>query len=946
MAGKTKEELDIQKREDELLQLATELDARAKELDKREAALMKTAEAVAEKEASVTKRDSEVKTARAAFDADQRKLKADQSTLAAEQKKLADALTSLERAKAAVGNRERAVTEAERLRDTEYADLRAKLEAELTERRRKADLEYERLRATQKSELENELQALKTKLLAEIDKAESQERDRVRRQIAVERDSWDAEHQRSVAALAAEREKLVQAQIALGKEQQDFAKEKSEVEDERARLEDKDKRLEEKWRRRKAKLDGEVAELHAAAIAGYEARLKAAFDDNADLRKAIRVQTELLEGAETLKHMLGDRAPHEVIRELNSKTDEIARLSAELATRPTEEMRRRVSELETEIKNLSAENRRLNANLQEERSHSENGRESEMKFGDLSAELVQVTRQKETLEAEVKGLHAKLQQYLNPEQVPMVRAERVKEMETPLKRKVKSNSSIPGAALFVLQTKHVPWSQRPEANVDEIAWLDGIWASCNDYGIKFNRRLLDAFHTSLKSAEMSPITVLAGVSGTGKSQLPKLYSHFGGIFFESVSVQSNWDSQESMLGYFNSIDNHFDAQPILQFLAQAVHAKDGKYPSLKDYVCMVLLDEMNLAHPELYFAEFLSKLEQRRGDGAMPFIDVKLGSGQLPEPLYLGRNVLWTGTMNQDETTKSLSDKVLDRSNMIFFPRPKTLERRVELKKLNDQNRAKYPMTWKVWAQWLDNGQSLFTEKQIEPFKQILEVINNYLADAGRAIGHRVWQSVETYMSLYPRVRAARAKKNEKLLLAAMHDAFEDQLVLKVMPKLRGIETRGTGEKALNDIQALLKATGFESLDNDFQKARDLGHGQFMWQTAGYLQTKASESASAPEASADAQSAAPKIDVTSAPSAENPSEQPSNPEAADDVPQSVGEVPPRIEKFMERLSAEAKKKGVALSALKRKQIYRVLSPFGCNVPDLDLLEVLCRKGWK
>ena len=115
--------------------------------------------------------------------------------------------------------------------------------------------------------------------------------------------------------------------------------------------------------------------------------------------------------------------------------------------------------------------------------------------------------------------------------------------------------------------------------------------------------------------------MLAGVSGTGKSELPRLYSHFGGLYFEPLSVQPNWDSQESMLGFFNSIDNRFDAQPVLRFLAQsqkpwvpATDEHDG-YPGLADAVCMVLLDEMNLAHPELYFAEFLSKLELRRGRG-------------------------------------------------------------------------------------------------------------------------------------------------------------------------------------------------------------------------------------------------------------------------------------------------------------------------------------------
>jgi 5-methylcytosine-specific restriction endonuclease McrBC GTP-binding regulatory subunit McrB len=82
----------------------------------------------------------------------------------------------------------------------------------------------------------------------------------------------------------------------------------------------------------------------------------------------------------------------------------------------------------------------------------------------------------------------------------------------------------------------------------------------------------------------------------------------------SLAVQPNWDSQESMLGFFNSIDNKFDAQPVLRLLAQSQKAQAEGYPfGLKDAMNLILMDEMNLAHVELYFAEFLSKLELRRG---------------------------------------------------------------------------------------------------------------------------------------------------------------------------------------------------------------------------------------------------------------------------------------------------------------------------------------------
>lgn len=374
---------------------------------------------------------------------------------------------------------------------------------------------------------------------------------------------------------------------------------------------------------------------------------------------------------------------------------------------------------------------------------------------------------------------------------------------------------------------------------DEIDWLAKIKSGCDEYGIKFNERILKAFHTALKTAEWSPLTILAGVSGTGKSELPRLYSHFGGIVFEPVSVQPNWDSQESMLGFFNSIDNRFDAQPLLRFLAQSQKGWTPEYPGLSEAVCMVLLDEMNLAHPELYFAQFLSKLELRRGKSRfdVPALEIKTGAGIPPYKLPLGRNILWTGTMNQDETTKSLSDKVLDRSVVINFPRPVKLSRRPKLMPLNAQNRGDL-LNKNDWFSWMEKKIS-FDRDLILPYKTFVEDINKALGKAGRAVGHRVWQSIEYYVANYPDVRAA-AKSGETADLArSMHIAFEDQIVQKIMPKLRGIDTRGKSKTDCLDVIQGLLLKGVNdipfNLDDDFNAACELGYGQFMWQSANYL---------------------------------------------------------------------------------------------------------------
>jgi hypothetical protein len=215
----------------------------------------------------------------------------------------------------------------------------------------------------------------------------------------------------------------------------------------------------------------------------------------------------------------------------------------------------------------------------------------------------------------------------------------------------------------------------------------------------------------------------------------------------------------------------------------------------------------------------------------LPFLDVKLGAGIQPYQLTIGRNVLWVGTMNQDETTKSLSDKVLDRGIVINFPRPTTLERRRQLKPLGDQAPLLSRRLWESW--WCK--ESTFNDNQILPFKGFIEEMNTSLSKVGRAMGHRVWQSIEYYMANYPDVLEAQRNNDDTDLAKAMKTAFEDQLVQKVMPKLRGIETRGKSKSdCLDKIQGQLENGDYTIVD-DFKLACEFGYGQFIWNSANYI---------------------------------------------------------------------------------------------------------------
>ena len=398
-------------------------------------------------------------------------------------------------------------------------------------------------------------------------------------------------------------------------------------------------------------------------------------------------------------------------------------------------------------------------------------------------------------------------------------------------------------AYFTIEEKE---DKEAEEITDEIEWLNKIKNSFKEVGFKFSDRLLYAFHTSLKVGDWNPLTVLAGVSGTGKSELPRLYSRYGGINFLPLAVQSNWDSPYSLFGYYNSLEGKFNATSLLKVLYQA--QEDAKN-SISDYLTIVLLDEMNLAHVELYFSELLSKLELLRGSD-----DVKLEidiAEKNPYEIKLNKNVIWVGTMNEDETTKSLSDKVIDRSNLINFPRPNEFVSRNELKELEEAPKLKR----EIWENWKwNNVKNILVqdedtkkenikiitefEEKINNLKAKMEEINGYLKVSGRAIGHRVWQSIENYIRNYPLVLESIRKRNSEELEKTIQIAFEDALVQKLMPKLKGLETEGlVREKCLNDISSKIQ-TYANGIASDFDNSLNNPYGVFVWNSSEYLLDK------------------------------------------------------------------------------------------------------------
>lgn len=364
-------------------------------------------------------------------------------------------------------------------------------------------------------------------------------------------------------------------------------------------------------------------------------------------------------------------------------------------------------------------------------------------------------------------------------------------------------------------------------------------------GLQYHERVLYQFHTSLKVAEMSPLVVLAGISGTGKSELPRRYAEGMGMHVLTLPVQPRWDSPQDMFGFYNYLENRYRATELARALVQMDRfvderkaewnfPREWKEHSLRDRMLIVLLDEMNLARVEYYFSEFLSRLETRRGiDRSDPdqrrkaeiMLEVgiqtikkeggKVEVQQQPTlPVFVDRNVLFVGTMNEDETTQTLSDKVVDRANVLRFGRPSSLKSKASDESVEG---SKAFLAYEDWQSWIKNSDTDLSPSIRSDVTEWVQKLNRAMHRIGRPFAHRTYGAMLSYVSNYPQ------QDNFKLAVA-------DQIEMKVMPKLRGLDPHDPQVgQALGEIQSVISSLGDEKLQSAIQESRGAESHQFLW---------------------------------------------------------------------------------------------------------------------
>jgi hypothetical protein len=286
----------------------------------------------------------------------------------------------------------------------------------------------------------------------------------------------------------------------------------------------------------------------------------------------------------------------------------------------------------------------------------------------------------------------------------------------------------------------------------------------------------------------SKLSILQGMSGTGKTSLPKIFSEAILANGEIVEVESSWKDKNELLGYYNEFSMKYTPKKFtLSLYKTALN---------KDFFTFILLDEMNLSRIEYYFSDFLSLMEHEEDKRELKLINIKLSRiAEKKEIDYLGLeqghtlrippNVWFIGTANRDESTFVISDKVYDRAQTMNFTK-----RAAKVRNYSNPIPQQYYDYETMNRLLLDAKQNGKFDAENNPLVKSVEAL---LTPFNISFGNRILKQIEDFVNIYCACFANDDVENE---------AIEKILLSKVVAKLE-VKTIDDKEKLEMEFEKL-----------------------------------------------------------------------------------------------------------------------------------------------
>ena len=258
---------------------------------------------------------------------------------------------------------------------------------------------------------------------------------------------------------------------------------------------------------------------------------------------------------------------------------------------------------------------------------------------------------------------------------------------------------------------------------------------------------------------VSHLMIMQGLSGTGKTSMATAFGDYLGNPSTVISVQPMWKERADVIGYFNEFTKQFSESPLLKKLYESCYTDD---------IHIIVLDEMNIARVEYFFADFLSLMEL---NPSSRYLEMTSDSWDKDPVLFrdgrfrLPENVWFVGTANNDDSTFAISDKVYDRAMVMNLNQ----KARPFSPRTSEGVRLSYS-AFRLTVEWAKQTFSMTARNR----RKVAE-IDRYLMDNFHiTYGNRIRKQMEEYIAVY--IACGGTEEN----------ALDDFLSKKILRKLEG----------------------------------------------------------------------------------------------------------------------------------------------------------------
>lgn len=315
---------------------------------------------------------------------------------------------------------------------------------------------------------------------------------------------------------------------------------------------------------------------------------------------------------------------------------------------------------------------------------------------------------------------------------------------------------------------------------------------------------IDTIRYFVSGFAASHFMILEGISGTGKSSLPRYFAKFINAELTFIPVQATWRDKTNLLGYFNDFSKTYTES---EFLLKLYHANYNP-----DMIHIFVLDEMNISRVEYYFADFLSVLEYPKDEWRMQLMQLpygfvppaRLDNGYIKIP----SNSYFVGTANKDDSTFTITDKVYDRAITIDFQdRNKAFEVNEEVETISLSESG----LEKLYNAATSNTANKMTQSDYDRFMSVTDFIYDKF---DITFGNRILNQID---AIVPVFIACGGKKEDALdfllsrkIISKIEGRFEDYVknalkdLLTLIQRVYGADALPRSEKTIKSLMRRL----------------------------------------------------------------------------------------------------------------------------------------------